>query len=118
MPKISKVWLTSVYPCCAATWSAHASTVGAEHLHGGPARAAHQMVVVAVAAPAVQVLAARRAHHVEVAGVGEGLQRAVHGGQPDPFAALAQHRVQVLGAVETLHLVQQCRDGAALPGVR
>ena len=61
----------------------------AGHLDGAPAGPADQVVVVALAAPAVEVLAAGRAHHVDLAGVGEPLQGAVDGGQPDPLAALA-----------------------------
>ena len=39
------------------------------------------------------------------------------GGQPDPLAVGAEHRVQILGAVEAVDPVQQRRDRAALPRV-
>ena len=70
-----------------------------------------------LAAPPVQVLAARRAHHVDLARVGQPLQRAVDRGQADPLAPLAQHRVQVLRAVEALHLGEQRAHRRTLPGV-
>ena len=87
-------------------------------LDGAAAGPAHQVVVVALAAPAVEVLAAGRPHDVDLAGVGQALQGAVDRGQADPLAALAQHRVQLLGAVEALDLGRAARSTArALPGV-
>src|SRR5689334_10401071 len=40
------------------------------HLHGPAAGPADQVVVMALAAPAIEVLAAGRAHHVDLPGVG------------------------------------------------
>ena len=62
---------------------------GAEHLLGAPARAAHQVMVVPVAAPAVTRVAARRLHHVDLAGLGQQLQCAIDSGQPDTVALRA-----------------------------
>ncbi len=64
-------------------------------------------MVVAGAAAAVEVLAAGRAHDVDLAAVGEALKRAVDRGEADALAAVTEHRVQVLGAVEALDLGEQ-----------
>src|SRR5262245_51875251 len=72
------------------------------------------MVVMALPAPAVPVVAGRRAQHIHLAGVGEGLQGAVDGGQPDRSPVVPQHRVQFLGGVETLGSVQQLAQGRPL----
>src|SRR5262245_16444975 len=69
-------------------------------LDGRSTRPAHQMVVVPAAAPAVHLLAGGGTHHVDIAGLGERLQCAVDGRQPQVLAAFAQHRVQFLCTVE------------------
>src|SRR6185312_11505668 len=56
---------------------------GAGHLHGQPAAAAHQVVVVLPAAAAVERLAGVGAQGVELAVVGQRLDGAVDRGQPD-----------------------------------
>src|SRR5690606_34220553 len=87
------------------------------HLHRVPAGPAHQVVMVLLAAPPVQVFTAGGAHHVHLTGVRQPLQGAVDGGEPDPLAPLAQHRVQFLRGVEALDLVQQVAHCRPLPGV-
>jgi hypothetical protein len=74
-------------------------------------------MVVTLTAPAIEVLAAGRAHDVDLAGVGQPLQGAVDGGQADPFAPLAQHGVQILGAVEAGRLGEHRAHRGALFGV-
>jgi hypothetical protein len=75
------------------------------------------MMVVAVGAAPVEVLATRRAHDVDVTGVGQGLKRAIHRGQADPFAAGAKDGVKLLRAVEAVDVGKQGGDGGALARV-
>jgi hypothetical protein len=93
-------------------------------LHGGTldldglaADAADQMVMVVTrrAAP-VDGLTLGRAQDVDLAGVGEGLERAVDGGQPYRVAPVLEHVVQVLGAAELVDLVERRSDRRPLPG--
>ena len=67
-------------------------------------------------AAAVDRLAVAGAQHVDLAGVGEGLQGAVDGGQPDRVAAVLEQVVQVLRAAEVVDLVERRRDRGPLPG--
>ena len=86
-------------------------------LDGRPAPPAHQVVVVVGArAPAVDGLARVGAQHVDLAAVGQRLQRAVHGGEADAVACAAQLLVDLLGGAEVVEAVQQCGDGGALAG--
>ena len=68
------------------------------------------------AAAPVDRLAVLGAQHVDLAAVGERLQRPVDRGQPDVLAVAAQQVVDVLGAAEVLEGLHRRRDRAALPG--
>ena len=81
-------------------------------LDGAPAGAADQVVVVRAAAAPVDRLAVVGAQHVDLAVVGQGLQAAVDGGQPDRVAARRAAGVQVLGAAEVVELVEELRGTA------
>src|SRR5690606_2245678 len=86
------------------------------HLDGVTALAADQMVVVrAGGARAVDRLALVGAQHVDLAPVGQGLQRAIDRGQPDLRAVLAHLGVDVLGAAEALAAPEGVMNGVA-PG--
>ncbi len=88
-------------------------TLDLDGLAAGPA---HQVVVVIVgAAPAVDGLAVAGAQHIDLAGVGEGLQRPVDGGQPDRVTPVLEHVVELLRAAELVHLVECGRDSGPLP---
>ena len=80
-----------------------------------PAAAADQVVVVRRCALPVDGLAVGRPQHVDLAGVGERLQRAVDRGQPDGVAAVAQRGVDVLGAAE---LVRSPASSLPRPALR
>ena len=56
------------------------------------------------------------AQGVDQSGGGHRLQRAVDGGQADALAAAAQFVVQFLGGPEFVDVLEQRRDGGALPG--
>src|SRR5688572_17162798 len=73
--------------------------------------------MVPVAAAPVAGVAAGHLHHVDLVGLGEELECPVDRGQPDAGAAVAQHHVQLLGAVEAVHVVQEGHDGVPLAGV-
>ena len=116
VPKISRVWLTSVKPCSAATESAQRSTAGPSTSTVRAAGAADQVVVVRAAAPAVEGLAVLGAQHVDLAGVGERLQRPVDRRQPDVLAARAEQVVDLLGAAEVLEGRERRGHRPPLPG--
>lgn len=94
-------------------------------LHGGPGRlhrasalTADQMVMMlTLATPAEQLLAAGQPGGVHLAGLDQQLQRAVHGGEADARVAGEQHLVQVLRRMEPLGLPQQGQRLATLAGV-
>ena len=83
VPKISRVWLTSVKPCSAAIARVQRSTAGPSTSTVRAAGAADQVVVVGLRAAAVDRLAVLAAQHVDLAGVGVQLEGAVDGGQTD-----------------------------------
>ncbi|GAA3103306.1 hypothetical protein GCM10020254_56340 [Streptomyces goshikiensis] len=66
-------------------------------------------------AAAVDGFAVAGPQHVDLAGVGEGLEGAVHGGQAHGVTAVLEHVVQLLGAAELVHLVQRRGHGGPLP---
>src|SRR5262245_21127595 len=84
------------------------------HLDRGATRAADQVVMVRPSAQPVQLLAAGQPHRVDLAGVHEELQGAVHRGQSDLRTPLAQVDVQLLGRAEIVQLLQQCEHLSAL----
>jgi hypothetical protein len=86
------------------------------HLDRLAARAAHEVVVVVLGAAPVGGLAGAGAQHVDLAGVGQGLQGAVDRGQADAVAAPAQLLVDLLRGAEVGELVEQVRDRGALTG--
>ena len=90
VPKISSVWLTSANPCSAAIASVHRSTAGPSTSTVAPQARQTRWWWWRVRAAAVDRLAVLGAQHVDLAGVGERLQGAVDGGQPDGVAALAR----------------------------
>src|SRR5690625_3345931 len=85
-------------------------------LHGGAAPAAHEVVVVldALAAP-VEGLAVVGAQHVDLTGLGQRLEGAVDGGEPDGVPGLAQGLVQLLRAAEVVGALEEGADRGALP---
>jgi hypothetical protein len=79
---------------------------GGIELDGSPTRPAEQVVVMAAAAAPVDVLALSGPDDVNIAVLGEALQGAVHGGEPDPVALGTQSGVQLLGAEELAGALQ------------
>jgi hypothetical protein len=64
------------------------------------------MVMVAAPATAEQLFTTRQAGYIDLAGVEEQLQGAVHGGEAHPGTALLQQRVQLLRRTEVRDVVQ------------
>ena len=83
----------------------------AVHLDGASAAPADQVVVMAVAAPAVGRLAICCPEDIDFLGVGEHLQGSAHGGQADPDASLLEQVVDLLCAAEVVDLVQDGGHG-------
>ena len=71
-------------------------------------------MVAALLAAAVDRLAVLGAQHVHVAVLGQALDGAVHGGQPDARPAGPEHLVQLLGAAELVDVLEQVQDLGAL----
>ena len=116
VPKISRVWLTSAYPCSAAIALGPALDGRALHLDGGAAGAADQVVVVRVGAAAVDRLAVLGAQQVDLAGLGQPLQGPVDRGQADGLAASPEQLVDLLRGAEVGEGAQGLDDRAPLPG--
>src|SRR5690348_14821494 len=74
------------------------------------------VVVLAGGAAAVDGLAVGGTQYVDLAGVGEGLQCAVHGGESDGVTLVLEHVVELLRTAELVHLVERRRHGGTLPG--
>jgi hypothetical protein len=75
-------------------------------LEGSSAPSAHEVMMVPAAAPPIERLADGWQHYVDVAVVGERLQSAVNRGQAHLHAAIAEHRVQLLGGVKPVDVVE------------
>ena len=90
----------------------------AGHLDRPATRTADQVVVVlAPTAPAVELLAVRQSHLVDLTGIGEQLQSAIYGRQSDSGADRPQLRVQLLSAAELIGTVEQSQYLSALAGI-
>ena len=85
-------------------------------LDGGAAAAADEVVVVSVRAAPVDRLAVLRPQHVDLAGLRQLLQGAVHRGQADRLAAAPQQVVDLLGRPEVRERGERLGDRAPLPG--
>ena len=116
VPTISTVWLTSTNPLSSATARAQRSTAGPSTSTVATAAAAHQVVVVPGAAPAIGHLAVSAAQHVDLAGVGQDLQVPVHGREPDALTSVPEQVVHLLRAAEAVHLVEDRGHRRALTG--
>ena len=116
VPKTSSVCETSRKPCCPATVSAHRSTAAPSTSTVRPQTRQTRWWWWPAAAAAVERLAVVRAQHVDLTGIGQALQRAVHRRQPDAVAACPHHLVDLLRAAEVVQLGQRGAHGQALPG--
>jgi len=91
---------------------------GGVDLDGGAAMTTREVVVVRVVhATPIEGLAAIGHHHVDLVGVGEFLELAVHRGQGHLTPVAHDESVQILGADEALDPLQGADDLSALAGV-
>jgi hypothetical protein len=88
---------------------------GALHLHCPATFAAHQMMVMPGAAAAVDSFTIHAAQHVDLARVGQRLERPVDSCETNSRAALTQHRVQLLSAAKIRQVVEYGGDSGSLP---
>lgn len=75
------------------------------------------MVVMAVIAAQAEQLLAIQTDRVGSAGIGQGVELTVHGGQADFRALVLQPAVQVLGRDELLTIGQSSANGVLLLGL-
>ena len=116
-PKISTVWRQVGEAVLAPRPAGPTSPRPVRRSPRPAAPPAHQVVVVVVGrAPPVDGLAGAGAQHVDLAGVGQRLQRAVDGGQADALADAAQLLVDLLGRAEVGRAVQQAGHRGPLAG--
>lgn len=74
------------------------------------------MMAGTLATASIQRLAVTGDEYIDFAHFGHGSQGSVDRCEADPLSTLSQHLVQVLRRAEIVHLLQDGRDGDALPG--